>query len=412
MIQAADLLAMPASAAEMLKERLVRQVRENGDVAGWHGRFAPGRIGAPGSAVPLRFFKEYGGLDLATERRVVRALLNAQYNTDEHDGGWHILSVSAMPSVEGTAPTLEALIGASGDGLREAIARAQNWLESAVSPGGGWGSTPGNQPRVYTTAAALLALTKLPAPDPEIINAAAQWLVNTQRANGSWGPAPGEAGTVTHTAMALRALVATGLVREHPALTRAFDYIEKNWTPKPTEVQQESYDFHTGQTYNKVTAAYDVDAEVALALISISGEGLGTKLWYAVSQWIARNDKGTWWQRDDDMLAVWTVVPRALACLRLARQLGPKAATVRWRDKVVVVSSSRGWGPIFRLCLSAVRPSRRWQRFIVGFICVAVGISVITLAALGKLDTQTAVVGILVPLAIFALQLPLPSRSK
>lgn len=412
MIQAADLLALSASAAEMLKARITRQTLSTGEVAGWHGRFAPGRIGAPGSAVPLRFFKEYGGLDLATERQVVRAILNAQYNIDEHDGGWHILSVSVMPSVEGTAPTLEGLIGASGEGLRDAISRGQNWLEKACSPGGGWGSTPGNPPRVYSTSAALLALTKLPGPDPAIINAAVQWLVNTQRANGSWGPAPDEPGTVTHTAMALRALVATGQLRDHPALTRAFDYIQKSWIPKPTAIQQESYDFHVGERYHKVTATYDVDAEVALALISFGGEGLGTKLWYAVSKWIERNGKGRWWEREDDMLAVWTVVPRALACLHLARQLGPTAKTVRWREKVVVVSSNRSWGPIFRLCLSAGRPSRSWQRLIVGFICVAVGVSVLTLAVLGKLDTQTAVVGVLLPLAIFALQLPLPSRSK
>jgi hypothetical protein len=411
LIQTADVLAMSASAAELLKTRMAKQVQHTGEVAGWHARFSPGRIGAPGSAVPLRFFREYGGLDKETEGRVVQAILNAQYNTSDDDGGWHILSVSAMPSVEGTALTIDGLFGASGKGLRDAINRGQSWLEKACSPGGGWGSTPGSPPRVSTTCACLLALTKLPAPDAAVINGAAQWLVNAQRANGSWGPVPGEPGTITHTAMAIQALVAAGLLTDHPALRLAFDYIQRYWDPEPTAVEQESYDFHVGQTYHRVTAVYDVDATVALAVLSINSDGLGTKLWYAVSQWIACNDKGTWWERDDGLLTVWTVVPRALVCLRLARQLGSNT-TIRWRDKVVVVSSSPNWGPLFRLCLSAGQPSRTWQRLIVGLTSAAVGISVVTLAALGKLNIQTTVVGVLLPLAIFALQLPRSSGSK
>jgi hypothetical protein len=412
MIQAADIMAVSASAAEMLRARMARQVQDTGEVAGWHGRFTPGRIGAPGSAVPLKFFKEYGGLDEKVEGQVVQAILNAQCRDGDNDGGWRILSVSAVPSVEGTAPTLEGLIGASGNGLRDAISRGQTWLENACSPGGGWGSTVGNPPRVSITCASLLALTRLPAPDSAIINAATVWLVNTQRANGSWGPAPNESGTLTHTAMAVRGLIAGGLTADHPSINRAFDYIQRNWVPDPSAVQQESYDFHVGQAYHRVAAVYDVDAEVTLALINISRDGLGTKLWSAVSKWIARNDEGTWWERNDDMLSVWTVVPRALVCLRLARQFGPNATTVRWRNEVVVTSSSRGWWPLFRLCLSALQPSRNWQRYIVGFVCIAVGTSVVALELLGKLDTQTAVVGVLLPLALFVLQLPLPRRSK
>lgn len=405
-------MGLSASAAEMLKARIAQQTQDTGEVAGWHGRFTPGRIGAPGSAVPLKFFREYGGLDEKTERQVVQAVLNAQCSDGDDDGGWRILSVSATPSVEGTAPTLESLIGASGDGLRDAISRGQIWLEKARFPGGGWGSTAGAAPRVYSTCASMLALTKLPAPDSTIIHAATQWLLNTQHADGSWGPVPNEPSTVTHTAMAIRALVAGGLTGDHASLKRALDYIQKYWTPDPAAVQQESYDFHVGETYYRVTAVYDVDAEVALAVLSVSRNGLGTKLWSAVSKWVACNDAGTWWQRKDGMLTVWTVVPRALVCLRLVRQLGPNVTTVRWRDDVMIASSSRSWWPIFRLCFSALRPSRNWQRYIIGFVCVAVGAAVVVLALLGKLDTQTTVVGVLVPLALFLLQLPLPGRSK
>jgi len=407
-----NIIALSDSAVEMLKARMVRQVGPAGEISGWHGRFAPGRIGSPGSAVPLRFLREYGGLDPRTESEVVQAILSAQYDSGDHDGGWHILSISLTPSVEGTAPTLECLIGASGTGLREAIRRAQAWLEKASSPAGGWGSTSGNPPRVYTTCASLFALTKLPAPDNAIIKAATQWLVSTQRANGSWGPAPSESGTVTHTAMAIRALMATGLQADHPSVRRASDYIQKYWMPDAVAVQQESYDFHVGQQYHRVTAVYDVDAEVALAMLSISRDGLGTRLWFAVSQWVDRNDEGTWWKRTDDMLSVWTVVPRALVCMRLARQFGPSVKAVRWRNQVVVTSSTRSWRPLFGLCLSAFRPSRNWQRYIVGLMCISVGAAVAALALIGKLNAQTAVVGVFVPLAIFSLQLPLPGRSK
>lgn len=411
-LQTTDLLALSASAAEMLKARIAKQTLATGEVSGWHGRFAPGRIGAPGTAVPLRFFLEHGGLDSKTEDQVVQAILNAQYRTGDEDGGWHILSVSTTPSVEGTAPTLESIVGASGKGLREAISRAQLWLEKTTAPGGGWGSTSGNPPRVYTTCAAVSALAKLPAPDKSIINAAAQWLMSTQRANGSWGPAPGEPGTVVHTAMALRALVAARVPLDHQSAKLALDFLQKNWEPDPTAVQQESHDFHVGQSYHRVTAVYDVDAEVVLTTLSLGSNSLGTKLWDAVANWVARNENGQWWQREDDMLTVWTVVPRALASLRLAHQLGPNTAVVRWRKNIVAMSSTRGWGPVVRLSLSALRPSARWQRFSLGFICGIVGVSIIALAVLGKLDLQAAIVGVLLPLVLFVLQLPFPSRSR
>ena len=275
MIQAIDILALSASAAEMLKARVARQVQQTGEVAGWHGRFTPGRIGAPGSAVPLRFLREYGGLDSKTESQVIQAILNAQHATGEHDGGWHILSVSTTPSVEGTALTLECLIGSSGPGVREAINRGQTWLEKTCSPGGGWGSTPGNPPRVSITCASLLALAKMAAPDSGTIDSSTQWLVNTQRANGSWGPTPDEPSTLTHTAMALRALVAAGLPAEHPCINRAFKYIQNHWIPEPTAVQQESYDFHVGY-------AYDEDSEdVAASMLELAAQV--SQAWGAVA---------------------------------------------------------------------------------------------------------------------------------
>src|SRR6187399_2527459 len=101
----------------MLKNRVARQDTDNGHLSGWHGRFAPGRIGSPGSAIPLRFFREYGGLDPKTEKEVIKAIVEAQYTDGKNAGGWHILSVSGTPSVEGTAPTLEALVGARGEGV-------------------------------------------------------------------------------------------------------------------------------------------------------------------------------------------------------------------------------------------------------------------------------------------------------
>lgn len=411
-LRIADLSQLAADAAEMLKNKIARQNTAGGRISGWHGRFAPGRIGSPGSAVPLRFFREYGGLDATTEKEVIKAILSAQYAEGTDAGGWHILSVSGVPSAEGTAPTLEALVGARGPGVGDAIRRAQEWLERSRSTDGGWGSTPGGPSRLYTTALSLLALGRLESPDPDAVDGGVKWLQSVQRADGSWGPIPSESGTLVHTVFAVRALANVGSVGADKAIADGLKYICVKWNPDPRAFQQETYDFHVGTGYHRVTAVYDVDAEVALAVLNVRPNGLETKLWDAVSQWVQPVQRGEkWWERDDGQLAVWTVVPRAVVALQIARIYGPGTAIVRWRPQVVTVSSGRSWGPILTLCLSAIRPSRRWQRAVISMICIGVTLAVIWLAFAGHLDVQNAVVGVLLPLALFSLQLPSASRE-
>lgn len=411
-VRVADLLLLAAEAAEMLKNRVARRETADGHLSGWHARFAPGRIGSPGSAIPLRFFREYGGLDRKTEKEVVKALVEAQYTEGKNAGGWHVLSVSGTPSVEGTAPTLEALSGTRGNGVGEAIKRGQSWLEQAQSADGGWGSTSGNPSRVYTTALSLLALGRLESPDPVVVDNAFSWLENTQQANGAWGPTPGEPGTPVHTAFAIRALIGAGAPMGHKAVADGMSYLRAHWSPDPKAIQHEAYDFHVGPTYHRVTAVYDIDAEVVSAILAARPSGLDTALWDAVAAWVAFPGSGRrWWERDDDQLTVWTVVPRALAALRIARQYGPGTTTIRWRDDIVTFSAKRGWGPVLGMSLSAVRPSRAWQRAGIRIGCVAVTAAIVALAWSGHLDVQNAIVGVLLPLVLFALQFSVPGRE-
>lgn len=400
-LMSTDIASIAGQVAGVLRQSVVRRQDLGGPIAGWHSRFAANRIGAPGAAVPMQFLREMRALDEQLEAEIVRGLLDAQLP----DGGWRILSVAASSSTEGTATVLRSLSGASGAGVAKSIGRATEWLTKHQSADGGWGSTNdhANLPRTALTAAAIHALACLDAPDREVIRKGVDWLTTSQNSDGSWGLLPGDRGTVVHTALALRGMAAAGHHRS-PAVSNALTFINRTWRPDASNVEQEAYDFHVGNAYHRVTSVYDVDAEVVLALLEHGSLGTGTRLWDVVSAWVGQTRSGErWWEHPTTGATLWTLVPRGLAALRLGRRLGVDGC-VRWgRDAVALTATARTW-PLWRLVLVSLRLPHTKLRIAVQVVCLVLVAVAVLLLATGRIRVTEMVIGVLLPLTLFALQ--------
>ena len=101
--------------------------REHGNhiTSGWHNFFAQGKIGTTGTATPYLFFHHLG--QIPEEQKLISTLIDLQNNdSDEHKGGWPILSIARVPTVEGTAWPLKALTNAKDDRARLAAMQAED----------------------------------------------------------------------------------------------------------------------------------------------------------------------------------------------------------------------------------------------------------------------------------------------
>lgn len=400
LLSSADILSVTSQTTGILRQKIVRDNTPQGVIAGWHSRFSPNRIGAPGSAVPMQFLRETGSLDDQLEAEILRGLLAVQ----NPDGGWNLLSVSGSSSTEATAHVLLSLLGSAGVGVAESVAKAADWIITNQSSSGGWASTTfhANTPRVGLTSTALRALAGLQLSDRDVIKRGVDWLSKCQNSDGSWGPEPGMKGTVVHTAFALTALSAVGQLRSS-AVKDGLNYLNRTWKAGGP-IEQESYDFHVVNAYHRVTTVYDVDAEVVLALIQCRSLAADTTLWQVVCKWITDTSSGApWWEKPPVGATLWTLVPRGLAAFTASQHLGTDGY-VRWSRGAVLITTTSSARPIWRIAVSSARISRAWFRILVQISCLMLILAAVVLLVTKHIGIGEMVVGVLLPLALFLLQ--------
>ncbi len=385
-----------------LKKEIVRTNDGDGrPVAGWHNTFAAGRIGTTGSAVPLQLLREEGSLSSQDEEAVSRRLRAAQVVDGDERGGWCLLSVSAAPTVEGTAPTLCAQARSSGPDALESVAMARAWLLNAQRPDGGWGPTLHDESRTCLTVSAILALTALDSPDRRALDNARAWLAATQTGEGAWGAAEGHPATVTHTALALRGLLSLGLPPTDGAVARGIDYLKRRWTPDATAYEHERYEATVGNAYSRIALVHDIDAEVVLTLLEADPVGLTSKVWSAAAGWVELNRNRNWFRENGASPTVWTVVPRAHAALKLSRLTANAEAQVSYGDGAVAFCEPRRSGALLALAGSSLW-SRRIQRGALAWVGIIVVAILIGLAVAGKLTLTELLLGVIIPVLLLA----------
>ncbi len=164
---------------------------------------------------------------------------------DVAPGGWAFQYANAhYPDVDDTA-VIGMLLHRNGDPAHaEAIARARDWVIGMQSSDGGWGAFEPENTHAYLNhipfadhgalldpptadvtgrCVGFLAQIGMPASDP-VLQKGVAYLLREQEADGSWF---GRWGTnyIYGTWSVLCALNAAGLAPEHPAMTRACDWL-------------------------------------------------------------------------------------------------------------------------------------------------------------------------------------------
>jgi hypothetical protein len=347
---------------------------------GWHNVFES-RIGTTGSAVPLLFL-ERAGFPCAETNSIIDMLVATQTQTSASVGGWSILSLTNVVTVEATAWCLVALARCGGPTSRPAIHRAELWLKENQAADGGWGSDLRNHSRTLTTAQALTALCALSARERDVVTRGVSWLDRAQRPDGSWGPKPGDDGTVFHTALIVHSLCELSLSsRTDSRITRAIAWLAKEWTPGANRWQDETYEVHVSNgSYNKIPLVHDTDAQVVRALLSASdsrlvgmiGDGiLALQKAYELHGVSAIGTRSS----------VWTIVPAGLAMSEfLDHSIAATHGTMFFLPSHVGVTSERvrRVGPLLAAALVQQLTRDRWKSF---FVVLAVMV-VIALACL------------------------------
>ena len=165
-------------------------------------------------------------------------------------GGWAFeFENDNYPDIDDTAEVVLALdrVGeAAIPGLGAAVTRGIAWVEGMQSRDGGWGAFDADNaqrlieklpfcdfgavidpPSADVTAHAVEMFSRLGRADCEASRRGVDWLLAAQEADGSWFGRWG-ANYVYGTGAVVPALVAAGVDRRHPAITRAVDWLEQH----------------------------------------------------------------------------------------------------------------------------------------------------------------------------------------
>lgn len=160
-----------------------RRAQSTSGALGWHNTFEPGRVGTTGSALPLRFLQPIGQISDVDQAKILAGLVSAQHPT----GGWCILSIPKAPTVEGTAPTLLALIDVGDAASLQPVDDGVKWLLGVQNEDGGWGSASGNGSRTCLTGNAVAALARTGPRARSALAHAMSYLKSAQNLDGGWG---------------------------------------------------------------------------------------------------------------------------------------------------------------------------------------------------------------------------------
>jgi squalene-hopene/tetraprenyl-beta-curcumene cyclase len=184
-------------------------------------------------------------------------------------GGWAFeFQNDNYPDVDDTAEVVLALgrvAPADPQHGREAITRAVRWVEGMQSSGGGWGAFDADntrslvrelpfldfgevidEPSADVTAHTLEMLAALGLADTPLAQAGLRWLIDQQESGGSWYGRWG----VNHiygTGAALPALIACGVQRSHPSISRAVTWLQDHqnedggWGEDPRSYEDEQW---------------------------------------------------------------------------------------------------------------------------------------------------------------------------
>lgn len=299
---------------EFLISKMCTHEHDNHITSGWHNFFAQGKIGTTGTATPYLFFHHLG--QIPEEQKLISTLIDLQNNdAAEHKGGWPILSIARVPTVEGTAWPLKALTNARDDRARFAAMQAEDWLIRNQNPDGGWGSLKNNSSRVLLTCTAIDALLSIKPSKIAPIKRSLTWLSEIQNPDGSWGSVAHEAGTLYHTALATRIMTIAQRNDHELSISKGLEYIKAKWAID-SSFFNEIYDIIYNGTPSRIVLNHDVDAEIIKCLITVNPVSEEILILNGINSFINYYERTKKLNPSKEKDSLWNIVPRAEALLK------------------------------------------------------------------------------------------------
>lgn len=404
-----ELLSDAKSILEMNYNKITTPVGEV--LYGWHNFFEK-KVGPPGAALPLIYFKHIQESFAETER-VLETLVNLKKDTEGGYSAWSILHVPQSNTIEGTVlPTLALIYHNSKGCYNTIIEGAISWISEQRLKDGGWNSNgdENNLARVNLTCNVLELFEEAKGyHDIEIFESGINWLVSVQNENGSWGETENADGNVFYTAKALKTLVKSGRNISKQNINKALEFIISNYH-KDMSFVSETYDINLTEGYNRIVLEHDVRAEIISLYVvmhnMIHDEFIFRVLSDALEYYKLYKFKNK--TNNYNGHSIWTIIPMALAIFDLYDKCLP-ITNQSWillfnqfiiSDKDKSIRSNLHF--LFLYIIEYIKSKKRLFLWLLSVFCI---ITVVILFVLEVIDVKDVILSIIIPVIMFLLGL-------
>jgi hypothetical protein len=332
------------------------------------------------------------------------------------DGGWATNTSLGHPVVEATG-WVALMIGRTGRTLHKGpdARRVLNWLINNQNTDGGWGSLRGCPSRVWLTCVALRGLAQLNPYDAAIVRGV-EWLVSHRNTDVyAWGE-QAALPTVTHTAFVLLTLAELQAEGHDELIRRAYDWLEKNLNTESLDdpnARMETYRVTFSGTGNQNVrlALWHYGLPVALTALLRHPNGPPGKLINSAFATIGSSQlKQGYWPnfQGGHSISLWGIwwCLEALTDIKRLSYVRPGDLLVLLEGGVILQRAELRDQPITSMLPAnrGLNVRRLLTRHWATLILVLFAIVALLAVALDLLSWQEFAVGLVLPIALFAIE--------
>jgi Prenyltransferase and squalene oxidase repeat len=336
------------------------------------------------------------------------------------DGGWSVNTSIGYPVVEATGWVTWMLAKARCAYLVPTapdVGRGYRWLTQNQNQDGGWGSFAGAPSRVWLTCIAMLGIAQA-SPYDAALDRAIEWLM-AQRDDraGGWGAMLHAPCTTTHTAMALYTITGIRPGWSDRRVMAAYTFLTEHLDTVHVDDQHarvESYNVqangpHGPQTWSANLLHYGLPWAVS-ALLRHPVEPPGDSISAGIDTILRTQMQSGSWPNIQGAVgsSIWALWPfiEALAGLKRLVSLVPAADVMMGNGVVIIQSKSQTRQSTLALLRSQRRVSvtRFLARYWSAILVTASVFTGLVFVWLGQIGIRDYLLGLIVPVGIFAIQ--------